>query len=61
WIWGADRQGRTDENGLLEIDGIVPGLEYYLSSVEPEMGTRTSPEAIDKRVTLKMVMIPLEL
>lgn len=60
----VDRQARTDENGLLETDGIVPGLEYYLSSVEPEMITnpsRPSWEAISRMVTLKMVLIPLEL
>jgi len=63
WRMPVDRQAQTDENGLLETDGIVPGLEYYLSSVEPEMITnpsRPSWEAISRMVTLKMVLIPLE-
>jgi len=60
-IWEADRQGRTDENGLLELDGIVPGLEYYISGVEPKSSTTPSLEAIRGMLTLKMVLIPLEL
>ena len=56
-IWPADRKGRTDENGLLEMDGIVPGLEYYLSSVESDS---RSPEARSRRVALKMILIPQE-
>ncbi|KPK43103.1 MAG: hypothetical protein AMJ65_06800 [Phycisphaerae bacterium SG8_4] len=58
-IWSAERKARTDENGLLEMDGIVPGLEYYLSSVEPEKGTRPSLEATSTRIALKMVLVPL--
>jgi hypothetical protein len=60
----AERSARTDENGLLEIDGIVPGLEYYLSSAEPEARARltsSSLEARGREVTLKMVLIPMEL
>jgi hypothetical protein len=60
-ISSVDRQGRTDENGLLELDGIVPGLEYYLRSLEPEMSTEPSLEATSGMLTLKMVLIPLEL
>ena len=28
------RQVETNEEGLLEIDGILPGLEYYLRRME---------------------------
>ncbi len=59
-IWEAGRTARTDESGLLEIDGIVPGLEYHISGVEPESSTRPSLEAIRGMLTLKMVLIPLE-
>ncbi len=38
-------------NGLLELDGIVPGLEYQLTSIESGTGRRT---------VLKTVLVPLE-
>jgi hypothetical protein len=66
-IWSVDIKGWTDENGLLELDGIVPGLEYYLTSIEPEMsGEPSKPpleairEATSEMSTLKMVLVPLE-
>jgi len=66
-IWSVDIKGWTDENGLLELDGIVPGLEYYLTSIEPEMNDESPGlsvgairEAISQVPTLKMVLVPLE-
>ena len=66
-IWSVDIKGWTDENGLLELDGIVPGLEYYLTSIEPEMSDESPGlsvgairEAISEVPALKMVLVPLE-
>ena len=59
-ISAADRKARTDENGLLELDGIVPGLEYYLSAVEPKVSTEPPLETISEILPLKMVLVPLE-
>ncbi|MHC4169456.1 MAG: hypothetical protein ACYSWQ_21120 [Planctomycetota bacterium] len=59
-ISSVNLPGRTDENGLLELDGVVPGLEYYLRSIEPGMSTDSSLEAIGEIITLKMVLVPLE-
>jgi hypothetical protein len=59
-IWSVDIRDWTDENGLLELDGIVPGLEYYLTSVEAEPGARPSPEALSEMLRLKIVLVPLE-
>ncbi len=58
-IWPADQRGRTDENGLLELDGIVPGLEYHIGGVLPKSSTQPSLEEIREMLALKMVLIPL--
>ncbi|UCG48248.1 MAG: hypothetical protein JSU94_00440, partial [Phycisphaerales bacterium] len=56
-LWPAKRHRRTDENGALEIDGIVPGLEYYLEDVEFQNRARrqVSVEGIFRG---RMVLIP---
>ena|GEM_PF-6631126 len=52
-LWPAQRRGRTDENGMLEIDGIVPGLEYYLE----EVGSRRQA-SVHGIFEGRMVLIP---
>jgi hypothetical protein len=62
-IKDVDIEGHTDENGLLDVDGILPGLEYCLTSVEPEMsGEASKPpiEAISEMLRLTTVLVPLE-
>lgn len=59
-IWTAERKGRTNENGLLELDGILPGLEYHLSSDELDGRTNPSLEATNRKLDLKMVLAPVE-
>jgi hypothetical protein len=56
----ANQRGVTDENGLLELDGIVPGLEYYLRTIMPPSGEEPSAETIGPSLTLTMVLVPLE-
>jgi protocatechuate 3,4-dioxygenase beta subunit len=58
-IPSAGRYGRTDENGLLEMDGVVPGLEYHLRTIEPRTTARVSGEAKSTIVSLTMILLPL--
>ena len=59
-IWFVDLRGRTDENGLLELAGVVPGLEYDLRSIAPRARVAPSLEATSGMLTLTMVLLPLE-
>jgi len=59
-IWSAEIEGWTNENGLLEMDGIVPGLEYYLTGVEPERSGESSIETTSDVFRQKIVLVPLE-
>ncbi len=59
-IWSVDIEGWTDENGLLELHGIVPGLEYYLTGVEREVSGESSIETVSGIFRRKMVLVPLE-
>lgn len=59
-IWRAERTGRTDETGLLQIDGIVPGLTYFLRDARFD---RVGPRPKDRSEWFQgkeMVLIPLE-
>ena len=58
-IWPAERTGRTDERGVLEIDGILPGLEYYLYERSDKQPGRL-PEGTKEPVKLKMVLAPVK-
>jgi len=51
-IRSVDIVGRTDENGLLELDGIIPGLEYHLRGIAPKM----NEEPASGTLTLNMVL-----
>ncbi|RLG00405.1 MAG: hypothetical protein DRN49_03020 [Thaumarchaeota archaeon] len=51
---------RTDDNGLLELDGVIPGLEYHLRAVAGEMNQEPSLDATGGALTLRMVLAPQE-
>ena len=48
-ISDVDIERHTDENGLLELDGIIPGLEYHLRGIS---------KASKEMFTLTMVLVP---
>jgi hypothetical protein len=59
-IWRAERTDRTDETGLLQIDGIVPGLTYFLRDARFD---RVGPRPKDRSEWFQgkeMMLIPLE-
>ncbi len=60
WIWPAARRGSTDENGLLEIDGVLPGLEYHLRDEKFDRLGGRLPAGMDKWFIHKMILIPIE-
>lgn len=59
-IWRAERTGRTDETGVLQIDGVVPGLTYFLRDARFESVVGPMPEDSRQWFSGKtMVLIPL--
>lgn len=59
-IWPAERRVRTDSLGVLDTDGIVPGLTYYLLDAKfGETGGRRH-DGWEKWLKREMVLIPLE-
>lgn len=59
-IWPAERRGRTDQTGILRIDGIVPGLIYCLRDVRLEDPRRYPREERDKWLDREMTLIPVD-
>ena len=59
-IRSVDIAGRTDENGMLELDGIIPGLEYHLLAIAPKTNEEPPLEATGGMLTLKMVLVTPE-
>jgi hypothetical protein len=58
-IWSVGHDEDTDERGLLEIRGIIPGLEYYLQDerFQQRGRRRGSAEELFKAIR---ILIPLE-
>ncbi|UCD51949.1 MAG: carboxypeptidase regulatory-like domain-containing protein [Phycisphaerales bacterium] len=60
-IWRAERTGRTDGAGLLQTDGMVPGLTYFLRDARFDTIVGPRPESSREWFQGKtMVLIPLE-
>ena len=59
-IWPAARRVRTDSLGVLDTDGIAPGLSYFLRDARfDETGGRL-PDDWEKWFKREMVLLPLE-
>ncbi|MHC4520784.1 MAG: hypothetical protein ACYTAS_19515, partial [Planctomycetota bacterium] len=59
-IWPAERRGRTDQTGILRIEGIVPGLTYRLRDVRLEDPRRYPREEREKWLNREVTLIPLD-
>jgi hypothetical protein len=59
-IWPAGRRGRTDGLGILEIDGIVPGLTYHLRDARFEQSARRRDEGWETWFNGEVTLIPLD-
>ena len=64
WMSSAPRAVRTDRLGILQMDGVVPGLMYRLRDRRfDETSGRTSgrrPEGHERWLDTEMVLVPLE-
>ncbi len=59
--WSAQRYVKTDSLGVLEIEGIIPGLTYFLRDARFENVVGPMPEGCKEWFQGKsMVLIPLE-
>jgi protocatechuate 3,4-dioxygenase beta subunit len=58
-IWRVSHDENTDENGMLEITGILPGLEYSVRD-ERFQETGWGPEPGEKWFEGTVMLIPLE-
>jgi len=56
----AERTARTDEQGLLEIDGILPGLQYYLQDTSMGRQGRISRADVERQFEATLTLIPIE-
>lgn len=56
----AARNGRTDQFGILRMEGIVPGLAYHLRDARFDEVTGRMPDGWDKWFKRDIVLIPLE-
>ena len=59
-IWPAERRGSINDAGLLEIEGIVPGLSYRLLDVRLDQARRDRDTEWEKWLDREMVLIPGE-
>lgn len=59
-ITDVNIHGSTNENGLLELDGILPGMEYYLRGITSKNNEESSLETTNETLTIKMVLMPLQ-
>jgi hypothetical protein len=59
-VWGGyNRVVRTDREGLLQADGILPGLEYYLRDIRFDQ-SRFFGEEREKWFKGRITLIPLD-
>jgi len=56
-FWPAQRRRRTDSEGRLQMDGILPGTEYYLRDARSDRDPHKLPEGYDEWFTQKVVLI----
>jgi hypothetical protein len=60
-LWGGyDRYVRTDNEGILRIDGILPGMEYFLRDRRFNNTSRLSNEEWQKLFQGRVTLIPVE-
>jgi len=60
WLWTAERKCRTDAQGELLLDGVVPGLTYNIRDEEAfENRRQRSAEGYTKPAEIRRVLIPL--
>jgi hypothetical protein len=60
WMWmsGAARRGRTDHLGVLELEGIMPGLTYHVRDARFEENVR---RAVGEEWFVRdLILVPLE-
>jgi len=57
--WQAERYCQTDENGISKIEGIVPGLTYYIRDAGFEELTPW-PAEYESWIDTKIIFIPVE-
>ena len=59
-IWPAYRRVKTNSLGVLDVDGIVPGLTYFLRDARLDDMAGRYPEGWKKWFKGEMVLLPLE-
>ncbi len=60
WMSSAAREGRTDQLGILQMDGIIPGLTYHLCDARFDKVSGRLPEDSKTWLDCEMVLIPRE-
>jgi hypothetical protein len=59
-LWPAARTARTDELGILRMEGIVPGLTYHLRDVRFDEAGGRLPAGWDQWFERELVLLPLK-
>jgi hypothetical protein len=59
-FWPAERSRRTDSEGRLEIDGVLPGVEYHLRDARFDNNPRELPEGFDEWFEQTVVLISVD-
>lgn len=58
--WSAERVATTDSLGVLEVDGVVPGLTYFLRDAKFDEAGGRHPEGWEQWFKREMVLVPGE-
>lgn len=59
WMSSAERRGKTDHLGVLQMDGIIPGLTYRVRDARFDEVSGPLPSGYDKWLDCEIVLIPL--
>jgi hypothetical protein len=59
-MWSAERRGKTDSSGVLETDGIIPGLTYHVRDARWERASGRLPDDFRKWLQRDIVLLPLK-
>lgn len=60
WMASAERRGKTDQLGILQMDGILPGLVYHLRDARFDDVSGRLPDDSKTWLECEMVLVPLK-
>ncbi len=56
--WEAKRTAHTDSKGRLQIDGILPRIEYQIRETQSEKDPQKQPNNHHKKISQTLILIP---